>query len=808
MTRNIPEDDQLFRGLKSTVYLDDSIDNANSELMKEEVEVALATIPNGSLFGSSTMAVPWSIRLWVHNTFSNKESGFSKWMTRSFGKPPVLMSQVNPALHASVAQSLLRNYGYYRSNVSYETTTLSNPKKAKLTYSIRLDSLFTYDSIAYTNFPSPMQALIDSTIEDASIRRGDPFTLASLDAERSRLTTLFRNNGYFYYSPSYTSYLADTFAVANKAQVKLQLADGLPEEALRQWNVGNMRINLRRSMFEQLNDSIKRRRLSIHYNGKRPPIRARVLLKNMKLRPGRLFNYDNYQETISLINATGVFSNVDFAFTPRPVTNQVPIIDSLGRQTLPLSDTLDVTLSCTFDKPYNFYAEVNAIGRSIGRYGPEVRLGFTRKNIFRGGEQLDVNLHGTYEWQMNSDDNLSTYQYGADATVEFPRIIAPFYDSDRLRRDKQGRPIRRNYTFTPTTIAKMSADIIRRPSFYKMHVASGEWTYRWQSSANSTHEYSPLTLKYQKMNSSTAKFEEIIKTNPYLLGTMSDYFIPKMRYTYTYKSPAKLLNPIRWELTLEESGFFTSLWDVIHGYGFNEKHKKLFRTDYSQFLRAETDFTKTWHLTPSSKLVGHLNAGVIWCYGNTTLDGAPLSELFYSGGANSVRAFGVREIGPGAFSRPLMSMLFGYTRQMTYLMQNGELKFGANLEYRTKLFGNLHGALFVDVGNTWAMTQEDIPINIVDFNENDSEEVITNKFIYLLLLNEMIDGTAFKPANFFDQLAVGTGIGLRYDLGFLVIRLDWGIALHMPYYTGKDGYFNVPSFKEGQTLHFAIGYPF
>lgn len=788
MTKGIPEDDQLFTGLKKIAYADEKDydnDDYNDHLTatKEEVEAALATVPNGSLFGSSYYTVPWSWHLWVYNKYSNKNSKFAKWMTKSFGKAPMLMSKVNPALRASVAKSVLQNHGYFRGDVTYEIIQKKNPKKCKIGYTIHLDSLFTLDSVAYTNFPAPLQELIDSTKDEALIRRGNAFSVTSLDNERSRISTLFRNNGYYYYNSSYASYLADTFQVADKAQLRFQLADGLSDEALSKWYIGNIDVQFRKSAREQLTDSTQRRHLTIYFNGKKPPIRPRIILKDLKLRPRQLFSYDNYQESVSKINSTGVFSSTDFQFTPRPDT-----------------DTLDLRLNCVLDKPYDFYIEANAIGRTNGRYGPEAKIGFTRRNLFHGGEKLDINLHGSYEWQRGGGDNSSTFQYGADASIEFPRIIAPFYNSDRVRRDKDGRRIRRRRFYsTPTTYAKISTDIVRRPEYYKMHVVSGEWTYRWQSSATSQHEFSPLTVKYQYKNTTTAKYDSLVEKYVYLERTMGDYFIPKMRYTYTYTSPTTLRNPIRWETTIEESGNLVSLYDKLRGKPFDEKDKEMYKTPYSQFLRLETDLTKTWSIGMESSLVGHVNAGIIWSYGNSY--DAPLTEQYYVGGANSIRAFMVRDIGPGAFSDR------GYQDKQTfYLMRNGDMKLVMNLEYRTPLFGNLKGAIFLDAGNVWRLREFDLgekedwtgPTDIDNEGEADYE-----------FAKEWTSDMTFKASRFFNDIAVGTGVGLRYDLGFLVVRLDWGFALHIPCNNGVSGYFfNVKRFKDLHTLNFAIGYPF
>ncbi len=795
LTKNIPEDDQLFRGLKEIVYIDEEDSSLpenkaledQKETMKEEIEAALATIPNGSLFFSSYYAAPWSWRLWVYNTFGSKESKFAKWMTKSFGKAPVLMSQVNPALRASVATSVLRNNGYFRGEVTYEPVPLKNPKKSKLRYTVRLDSLFTVDSLAYTGFTDSLQQLIDSTREETLIPKGSPFSVSALDGERSRISTLFRNNGYYYFTPNYTTYFADTIAVPNKTQLRLQMVDGLSEETLKKWYIGHIDVQFRKTARETLNDSIQRRHLTIHYNGKSSPISPRTILKDLALRPRQPFSLENYQKSVSKINATGVFSSTDFLFTPRTGT-----------------DSLDLTLNCVFDKPYDFYFGMDVIGRTIGRWGPQVKIGFTKRNAFKGGEKLDISLHGSNEWQNGAGSEMNTFQYGAEASLEFPRIIAPFYNSDRIRRDKDGRPRPRRFYAAPTTYAKVSTDVIRRPDYYKMHIVSGEWTYRWQTSANSRHEFSPLTINYQYMNSFTEKFEQYADSNYYIMATMGDRFIPKMRYTYTYTSPSNYRNPIRWETTVEEAGNIVSLYNRLGGHSFNEKNKTLFKNPYSQFIRLETDFTKTWSIGTYSSLVGHVNAGAIFSYGNSAE--SPFTEMFYAGGANSIRAFPVREVGPGR-----LTMAGIRDRQMSYLVRNGELKFVANLEYRQPLFGNLHGAVFIDIGNTWKLKDPDYSeeqANIEKMYETDPQKAdeMAEDLDFTLW---WVDLMKYKPSRFFEDIAIGTGIGLRYDLGFLVIRLDWGFAIHNPEFSfTRTGYFNVGSFKDMQTLHFAIGYPF
>ena len=773
MTKNIPEDDQLFTGLKSITY-EDYEQNDNFTKAQEEVEAALATAPNGSLLGSSYYRLPFSMGVSIWNHYSGKDTGFARWMTKTFGSQPVLMSWVNPKLRASVAQSVLRNHGYFGAIVDYETITQKNPKTAKISYSVMPGRMYKLDSISIVGFPVEADSMIHATSDETYLKKGDAFVVSNLDAERQRISTLLRNNGYYYYQPGYASYLADTFVVDGKVQLQLKLANDIPREALHKWYIGRIDLNLRKSAREQYTDSLKGRFFTIRFSGKKPPIRSRVLMADVKLRPRQLYSHDAYLQSVSKLNATGLFSSVNMALTPRDTTAQC--------------DTLDLALNCTFDKPWDFYVETNFNARTIGRMGPEFRMGVTRRNAFRGAEKIDINVHGSYEWATsNNASDMSNYEYGADASVEFPRIIAPFFGGNRvsrdrqgnIRRDSQGRAVRR-YRFysTPSTLAKLSTDVIYRPGYYKMHVVSGEWTYRWQTSAQSRHEFSPLTLKYQFMNSHTSEFDSLMSDNPYLMSTMQDYFVPEMRYTYTYTSPSSYLHPIRWETTLVESGNGVALYDLATGKKWNDKEKEMFKIPYSQFLKIETDFTKTWTLDAASKLVGHINAGYIHVYGNSVW--LPNSELFYVGGANSIRALNVHGAGPGAVRS------FG-NNAADYILRNGSIKFVCNLEYRRQFFGNLYGAVFLDAGNVWTPPGKHFGDSTID---------------------KVYEAGNFKWRNFFREQAVGTGLGIRYDLDFLIIRLDWGVALHVPYETSKSGFYNIERFKNSHTLHFAIGYPF
>jgi len=749
-TSNLPEGEVLYTGLKEINYQDDRTDD-NSATAKEEVEAALACAPNGSLLGSSSLRSPFQFKLWIYNAYANSTSKFGTWMRNTFGSEPVLMSNVNPEVRALVAKNVLKAYGYFGANVTSREVATSNPKKAKLAYDVTMGDLYRIDTLKYLNFPSSMDSIVNVANATRTIHSGDGFSISTLDAERTRLSNLLRNNGFYYYRSDYGSFLADSISTPSKVEVHLQPISDMPDNAKKQWYLGKLRIDLRKSIGEKLNDSINHRFLSVCFNGKKPPIKLRTILRDMSLRPRQLFSQNKYSESLNQINSLGLFSMTNFSFTPRDTTAAC--------------DTLDMVLNCVFDKPYDGSIEANYSIKSNDLTGPGLVVGLTKRNAFRGGEKLTLSLKGSYEWQtrkgVTSERNvrINSYEYGADLSLEYPRLETPFKLFQKHRFYK-----------SPTTTFSLSYDVQNRAKLFNMRTLTAAATYKFRTSATSSHELSPLMIDYAHYNSMSEEFYGILIDNPTMLVSVQNQLIPKIKYTYTYTSPSSYRNPIVWETTLTEAGNLISLAYMAAGQKFNKKDKTLVGEEFAQFIKLNTSLKKTWNLTPKSQLVGRIEGGILWSFGNSTE--SPYSEQFYVGGANSIRAFTVRSIGPGDFA-PL-------DKTYSFLLQVGDLKLLANLEYRFNIFGSLYGAVFLDAGNVWMLKDDDY----VD------------------------DGERFTLSKFFKQMATGTGVGLRYDLDFFVLRFDVGIGIHVPYDTGKSGYYNIPKFSNGLGYHLAIGYPF
>lgn len=773
-TSALPEGEQLYTGMTPTEYTNYT-KNAHFNAVQEELDIVLATKPNASLFGSPSLKSPFPVGLWIWNAFSPDTTKFGRWITRVFGSRPITLSNVSPDLHATVGKNLLNKRGYFNNKITHELVPQSNKKKIKLKYTVNMGHLWTIDSLQYVDFPPDIDSLIQASRPNAIIKNGDAFDVATLEQERQRLTSLFRNNGYYYYKNNDASYLADTTIVRGKVITRLQLADSINPIDLKQWRIGKITVNLQKNFMEELRQHRKKQGFDLNFNGRHSPLRSRVIANDLQFRPGDLYQQSKHTETMERLNATRLFTASNISFKPSNSTDTC--------------STLNVTLDFLFDRPYDFYVEAYGRGKTTGKYGPELVVGVTKRNAFRGAELLNVRLHGAYEWTTKRSNDAGTtgrindYQYGAEVSLQFPRFLNPFKTPPRILRERlrkreaaaiaAGKPLtlkpQRTYFESPMTTLSASTNVIKRALYFKRHVVAGELTYSWAPSERHSFIFKPLSLAYEYMRSVTDRFKALTDSVPYLEVSMADQFIPKALFQYTYQSPSGYANPIRWWSTVSEASNVIALGYLASGEKWNKRGKTMFKNPFAQFVKIETNFTKLWALSGKSSIAAHANAGVVWAYGNSRF--APYSEQFFVGGANSIRAFNVREIGPGTYRSASLVR--------SYVEQTGEVKVQANVEYRPHLVGNLYGALFLDAGNVWTL-------------HSDASR----------------PGSQFHFNNFFKELAFGTGVGLRYDIGFFMLRVDWGIGLHVPYETGLNRLYNIRHFGDAQALHLAIGMPF
>ena len=751
-TKNLPDGETLYTGIDKLEVVNEDKTPAGIQALTE-VEAALAYAPNNAIFGSSTMRWPLPLGLWVYNGFVKYQDkkGVGRWIFDHMGTNPVLMSSVNGETRAKVATNLLHDYGYFNGSVSYKEVPQKDPRQAKVSYVIDMARPFFLDSIAYLKYPASADSLIQATRSQSVLKSGENFSVLKLEEERQRLSTLFRNHGYYYYRPEFTTYRADTLQKPGYVGLQVVPKAGIPSEAKKQYYLGKTSVYLTGYNNEPPTDTLNLRTMTLYYSGKKPAIRPSALMRNFFFRKGELFSQDRQTYTQEAIARMGVFRYSEFRYAPQDTTSNC--------------DTLDVNMYATFDKPYNAELEFNVTTKSNDQTGPGAIFKITRNNFQRMGANLSFEVRGSYEWQTNSNvegnsSKLNSYELGTSLSLDFPRLILPWKDTD-LRRSR----------FPQKTSFKLYGNLLNRARFFNMLSFGGNVTYEFRRSRLWKHSVTPFQLTFNTLMSTTERFDSITATNPSLALSLGDQFIPSMNYTFTYDNARLKPNKqLWWETSVTSAGNVTSLLYAAMGKGFNEKNKELLGTPFAQFLKLTSEVRMLFKVGEKQHIATRFMGGVLWSYGNQTI--APYSEQFYIGGANSLRAFTVRSIGPGTYNP-------GQNTKYGYLDQTGDIKLEANVEYRFPIFGDLYGATFLDAGNVWLMRKD------------------PNR-----------PGGEFTLKNFAKSLALNTGVGVRYDLTFLVIRLDLGIALHVPYETGKSGYYNIPKFKDGLGFHFAIGYPF
>ena len=717
---------------------------------KEEVNAALAYAPNNAFFGSSSLRIPFPSGLWVYNATVGKKSRFAKWIFNTFAATPVYISTVNPKTRALVAQNTLRNYGYFNGTVDYEVIPQKNPRKAKISYTVRPRQLFRLDSIAYLHFPAAGDSLIQKTFRQRTLFSGDPFSVINLDAERTRLYNLFRNSGYYYYKPEYITYRADTIQRPGFVQLQVVPASGIPASANRRYYIGHTTIHLFNNETRRLTDTLQIRDYTLYYNkGKKGklPLRFGAIRRNLFYRKGMLYRQDVMSFVQQQLSGMDVFSTVNLKYTPRDTTM--------------LNDTLDIEITGVLDKPYDGEFTTKVTSKSNGQIGPGLSFSMSKRNAFRGAEKLKFEVHGSYEWQTNSNVQgnssvINSYEYGTSLTLDYPRLIFP--GAHKFTRRAK----------TSTSFV-LDATWMNRANYFGMVSLSARAAYTYQASPTIKHEIVPFRLDYDELLSTTPTFDSIMNVNQALYVSMRDQFIPSMRYTFTYSSPRRARNPRSFIFEVKESGNVTSGIYALFGKSFNQKDKKLFNVPFAQYVRLSAEYREEFRLSPRTSIATRIGTGVIFSYGNSTA--APYNDLFSVGGANSIRAFTVRGVGPGSYTPG--------NSAYSYIDQMGDFKVELNAEYRFPIVSMLYGAVFLDAGNVWLMDRD------------------PNR-----------PGGTFDISRFGKDLALGTGFGIRCDLDFLVLRFDIGVGLHAPYDTGKSGYYNMPKFKNSLGYHFAVGYPF
>lgn len=738
-TRRLGEEDILYTGVKRTAIVPDSGQTLAPGL-SDNVKEAVNVKPNNCLI-SPSVRYPFPLGLWVYNNWPNPPKGFRHWLYEKLVEEPVLISDVRPEVRTEMIDQILDNHGYFRGHASYELAQGKNKKKASIIYNVHTGPQYYIDTVMLMPDTLRLYHLIDSVVQKCDyMRGGSRYDTDSLNEVRVRIANALRNKGYYFFKPDYVEYLADSTITPQRIALRVVLAGNIPKGADQVYTTGTITTRVLRNQGGGTPDTMHTKRGTV-IQMKPSRLRQNLIPSCIRFREGKILTVRDMNRTQTYLSRLGIFNGVEINVIPDTTKHNV----------------LNVDINCTFDKPMEASIEVNATSKSNSYIGPGVDLKLTSHNLFGGGEQLNIDLTGSYEWQTGRDKHNSvfnSYEIGLNTSLAFPRLLAPRF-IPRTRRE---------LSWTRITLG---ADLLNRPHYFRMAQFNASFNYDWRVNRYITNTLTLFKLTYTKLLHTTHEFDSIMSQNRAIALSFQSQFIPQIAYTYNYDRYFDRDNGISWTFTVQEAGnVFWAIWQAAGKKG----EKELFDTPFSQFIKGTTQLVYNRRLIGDHWLVTRAAVGAAHAYGNSSQ--VPYAEQFYVGGANSVRAFTVRSIGPGSYRVP-SDMVNGY------FDQTGTFKFEFNVEYRFPIIGPLHGAVFLDSGNVWLL-------------KNDPQR----------------PGGLLQGKSFLRDLATGTGAGLRVDIGMLVIRGDLGIGIHAPYDTGKSGYYNMESFKKSLAFHLAIGYPF
>ena len=756
LTKNLPEGEVLYTGRK-TVIKDES-KTVVGGIAVAEVLATLSKDPSTKMFGF----LPIPFKVWAYNDFVKSEKGPGRWMFDRLVKvPPVFISTINPEVRTKIATSLLHDYGYFNGEVNYEViASKKNNRKADVKYTVTMNQPYIIDTVYYHNFSDQTLRIIERGRRFSYLNNNRQFNLSDLNDERTRIAALLRNRGYFYFRPDYMKYQADTTVVSGP-HISLRLAPipGLPEAAQRQFYIGRTAVSVLGKKGELPTDTMRYRDIEIAYHHKlrvRPDmlyswINDKNIASSSSTKDNKapsLYTQSRQERIQEKLSQLGIFKMIDLQYIPRDSVSKI--------------DTLDLNLQLALDKPLDAELLFNVTTKSNKTIGPGMSFGLTRNNVFGGGESWNVKAKGSYEWfigETNKNSLLNSWEMELSSSLSFPRVVFPKFGG-------------KGYDFPATSTFKVYVNQLNRAIYYKLLSFGGSVTYSFHPTALSTHSLIPFRLSFNVLQGYTETFREEFYKNPNLYISLKDQFVPAIEYTYTYDNSSlrRVKHPIWWQSTIVSAGNLTSCIYSALGQSFSKPNKTLWNVPFAQFVKLNSELRYLHHINKNNSVAARVGLGAIFSYGNSTIP--PFNEQFSAGGANSVRAFSTRDIGPGGFQS---------THDNSSLWeQTGTFRFEANAEYRFKVYKNFWGAAFLDAGNVW-----------------------------LLRKDEKRPDSQLRMETFVKQIALGTGLGFRYNMDILIFRFDIGVPLHCPYDTGKTGYYNPSGgFFSNLAYHFAIGYPF
>jgi outer membrane protein assembly factor BamA len=741
------------------------------KILASELETYVNPKPNPKVLGSRPAV--WFY--FIAGTPKKKKGGLRNFIKNKLGQPPVLLKEATPDRTARLLEGQVNNEGYFRSKVKAEVVT--KRKDSKVVYHITLNRPYRLRNIDYPNPKDSTYAAIIRTLKEESILDSNQrYDLEKLQAEQERIEREVENFGLYYFDDRYLLFEADSTVGKRRVDLTLKLEKDIPARARKIYRLDT--INIFPNYFLTTDSTktatpdttiVDKYRYIDDKNNFRPQVITRVI----NLKRGERFNREAQELSLSHLMGLGVFKFVNIKFSESPRTD---------------SAMLNTDILLTPLKKKSLRLEVQGVSKSNNFVGPGVSLSFTNRNAFRGAELLQIRLHGAYEWQISRKvaGGLNSIETGLEASLTVPRFMTPIkidFSSSR---------------YLPKTTFKAGINLQNRVSYYRLNSFNVGYGYNWRESPSKSHELYPVDISFVRTDKRSQAFQDLLKLNPVLENSFEDQFIVGTRYSFTLNTQLSESAAEKYEekKTREHNFYFNGTIDVagnlLHGIQQISKVQEgdsvftLFNSPYSQYVRGEADFRYYWTFDTKNKIAVRLAAATGYAFGNSTT--LPYIKQFAIGGSNSIRAFPARSVGPGGYNVLDDEKAASDDNARLFIDQRGDIKLEGNAEYRFDIYKALKGALFVDAGNIWLYKAD--PTRTGQYDPN---------------------GGKFDRKTFLNQLAVGTGAGLRFDFSFFVLRLDVAFPLRRndTGWVARDIDLGSSEWrKRNLVFNIAIGYPF
>jgi len=750
-TKYLKEGELLYLGADVEIK-EDSMPKKNKKALEKDLEGLTRPRPNKSILGLRPKLYIWNVA-----GEPKKEKGLRNWLRTKVGEEPVLFHQVDLDYNAEVLQSYAQNKGYFKAIVSADSTRRG--KKARAKFTVTPGPRYTIKSVSFPedSIDSALDSTIARTRRRSLLKVGDGFDLDVVKDERDRIDGRLKQKGYFFFNPDFLKVQIDSTIGEHKVDLFVRIKDETPESAKKVYKINDI--------FIYPNFSVRRDTVGIdstdvtYYNDfviidKKNLFKPRIFDRTMYFKKGDVYSRTAHNLTLSRLTNLGVF---------KFVKNDFRVVDDEA------GDKLDAFYYLTPLTKKSIRVEVLAKTNSANYTGSELNVNWSNRNTFRGAELLQITAFGGLEVQVSGQNKgFNVYRIGGEANLIWPRFISPF----RLE-SASG--------YMPKTRAMLGYEYQMRQQLYSLNSFKGSFGYLWKENARKEHELKVSEITYVKPGNVTQLYLDRINEDN--TGTLEKViqqqliFGPVYTYTYTNTMRQRLKHQIYFKGMLDVAG---TIAGIASGANIRDnKQKEVFGVPFSQYVKVEADFRHYWKWGENTQLASRIIGGYGHAYGNSY--DLPFIKQFFIGGTNSIRAFRARSLGPGTY-RPEVD-------QDDFLPdQSGDIKLELNTEIRQKLFSIVHGAVFVDAGNIW-------------LRNNGTEE-------------NPLPGAKFT-SKFLSQLAVGTGVGLRFDLSFLVLRTDLAFPLRKPWLPENERWvldsinFGSSTWrKENLVFNLAIGYPF